>query len=355
MRLLEKTVNSIEPQSTEYREKAEKHILDLTMPRWALGRVLDLAVDLAGITRSMNPQVRQKNIVLMAGDHGIIEEGVSDQPQEVTSQMVYNFIGRGAGINVLAANAGADVTVVDMGAAGDLSSLAEAGRIIDRKIARGTNNFAKGPAMTREQAVKALETGIEIAYQLSPSTDVFATGEMGIGNTTPSSAIIAVLTGTDDIASVVDRGAGLPTAKLPLKVDAIRRGIALNNPDPKDGIDVLAKIGGFEIGGIAGVILGAAVLKKPVVVDGFISTAGALIAHSICPASAEYMIAAHGSMERGHQPMLKILGKKPLLDLNLRLGEGTGAALAMNIVDAAVAVMTQMATFSSAGVTETGL
>jgi nicotinate-nucleotide--dimethylbenzimidazole phosphoribosyltransferase len=269
--------------------------------------------------------------------------------------MVYNFIGRGAGINVLAANAGADVTVVDMGAAGDLSSLADAGRIIDRKIARGTNNFAKGPAMTREQAVKALETGIEIAYQLSPSTDVFATGEMGIGNTTPSSAIIAVLTGTDDIASVVDRGAGLPTAKLPVKIDAIRRGIELNNPDPEDGIDVLAKIGGFEIGGIAGVILGAAALKKPVVVDGFISTAGALIAHSICPASAEYMIAAHGSMERGHQPMLKILGKKPLLDLNLRLGEGTGAALAMNIVDAAVAVMTQMATFSSAGVTETGL
>ncbi len=355
MSLLQQTIEAIEPQSQEYRKLAEERILDLTMPRWALGRVLDLAVDLAGMTRSLNPQVRQKNIVLMAGDHAIIAEGVSDQPKEVTLQMIYNFVRRGAGINVLAANAGANVTVVDMGVDGCLQDLVDAGKIISKKIAYGANNFARGPAMTREQAIASIEAGIEVAKLLSPSTDIFGTGEMGIGNTTPSSAIIAVLTGTVDIASVVDRGAGLPSAKLPLKVDAIKRGIELNQPNPADGIDVLHKIGGYEIGGIAGLILGSAALKKPVVVDGFISTAGALIAHSLCPASAEYMIAAHGSMERGHHSMLKLLNKKPLLDLNLRLGEGTGAALAMNIVDAAVAVMTRMATFSSAGVTDKGL
>lgn len=355
MELLTRTIAGIEPQSVTHREQASAYILDLTMPRWALGRILDLAVDLAGMTRNLKIPVRQKNIVLFAGDHGVVAEGVSDQPQDVTRQMVHNFIGRGAGINVLAANAGADVTVVDIGVLGDLSDLVAAGRIVDRKIARGTENFCKGPAMSREQAVKAVETGIELARTLSPSTDVFGTGEMGIGNTTPSSAIIAVMTGTADIAALVDRGAGLPEKKLPLKVEAIRRGIELNRPNPADGIDVLSKVGGYEIGGIAGLILGAAALHKPVVVDGFISTAGALIAQSLCPASAEYMICAHGSMERGHRFMLDKLNKKPLLDLNLRLGEGTGAALAMNLLDAAHMVMTRMATFSSAGVTEAGL
>ena len=355
MSLLQQTICAIQPQSQEFRKLAEERILTLTMPRWALGRVLDLAVDLAGMTRSLHPLVKQKNIVLFAGDHGILVEGVSDQPKEVTVQMVHNFMARGAGINILAANAGASVTVVDMGVNGSLQDLVDAGKIISKKIAWGTENFAVGPAMTREQAAAAVEAGIDVARQLSPSTDIFGTGEMGIGNTTPSSAIIAVMTGTQDIASVVDRGAGLAVAKLPLKVDAIRRGISHNKPNSADGLDVLHKIGGYEIAGIAGLILGAAALKKPVVVDGFISTAGALIAHSLCPSSADYMIAAHGSMERGHQPMLDLLNKIPLLDLSMRLGEGTGAALAMNIVDAAVAVLTQMATFASAGVTEKGL
>jgi len=355
MSLLQQTIHAIEPQSQKFRKLAEERILTLTMPRWALGRVLDLAVDLAGMTGSLNPLVKQKNIVLFAGDHGILAEGVSDQPKEVTVQMVYNFIARGAGINILAANAGAGVTVVDMGVNGSLQDLVDAGKIISKKVAWGTENFSLGPAMTREQAVAAIEAGIEVAHQLSPSTDIFGTGEMGIGNTTPSSAIIAVMTGTADIASVVDRGAGLAIEKLPTKINAIKRGIERNRPNPADGLDVLHKIGGYEIGGIAGLILGAAALKKPVVVDGFISTAGALIAHSLRPAAADYMIAAHGSMERGHQPMLDILNKTPLLDLNLRLGEGSGAALAMNIVDAAVAILTQMATFSSAGVTDKGL
>jgi nicotinate-nucleotide--dimethylbenzimidazole phosphoribosyltransferase len=355
MKLLEETIRKIEPQSMKHRRMAEAHILNLTMPRWALGRVLDLAVEMAGMTRSLVPPVKQKNIVLMAGDHGIIEEGVSEQPQDVTVQMIYNFIGRGAGINVLADNAGAHVTVVDMGVNNSIQDLVDSGRVIDRKIAYGTKNFAKGPAMTREQAVASIEAGIKTAYDLSPSTDIFGTGEMGICNTSPSSAIIAVLTGIDDIASVVDRGAGLPVSKLPQKTAAIRKGIEINRPDPNDGLDVLSKVGGFEIGGIAGLILGAAALKKPVMVDGFISTAGALIANSICPVSKEYMIAAHGSMEKGHRPMLDILGKEPLLDLNLRLGEGTGAALAMHIVDAAAEIMKNMATFSKAGVTKVGI
>ena len=355
MSLLQETIAAIEPCSEQHRQQATAHILDLTMPRWALGRILDLAVDLAGMTRDLQIPVRQKNIVLFAGDHGVVVEGVSDQPQDVTRQMVHNFIRRGAGINVLAANAGADVTVVDIGVAGDLDELARAGKIIDCKVARGTENFCKGPAMTREQAIRAVEAGIGIARRLSPGTDVFGTGEMGIGNTTPSSAIIAVMTGNHDLESLVDRGAGLPVAKMPLKIDAIRRGIALNRPNPNDGLDVLSKIGGYEIGGIAGLILGAAALHKPVVVDGFISTAGALIAQSLCPASTQYMICAHGSMEKGHKFMLEKLGRKPLLDLNLRLGEGTGAALAMNLLDAAHMVMTRMATFSSAGVTDAGL
>ena len=355
MSLLQRTIAAIEPQSQEFRNLAEAYLLTLTMPRWSLGRVLDLAVDLAGMTRSLRPLVKQKNIVLFAGDHGILAEGVSDQPKEVTLQMVHNFVRRGAGINVLAANAGASVTVVDIGVNGSLQDLADAGKIISKKIAWGTGNFTKGPAMTREQAVAAVEAGIEVALQLAPSTDIFGTGEMGIGNTTPSSAILTVMAGTADIASVVDRGAGLSIEKLPIKVDAIRRGIERNRPDRADALDVLHKIGGYEIAGIAGLILGAAALKRPVVVDGFISTAGALIAHALSPASADYMIAAHGSMERGHQPMLDLLNKTPLLDLSMRLGEGTGAALAMNIVDAAVAVLTQMATFAAAGVTDKGL
>jgi len=355
MDLLRETVAAIEPRSEKHRQQATEHILQLTMPRWALGRVLDLAVDLAGMTRRLQIPVRQKNIVLFAGDHGVVAEGVSDQPQDVTRQMVYNFINRGAGINIMAANAGADVTVVDIGVAGDLSPLVKAGKIMDCNIAHGTANFCRGPAMSRDHAVRAIEAGIRVARTLSPCTDVFGTGEMGIGNTTPSSAIIAVLTGNRDLASLVDRGAGLPEHKMPLKVDAIRRGIELNRPDPADGIDVLSKIGGYEIGGIAGLILGAASLHKPVVVDGFISTAGALIAHSLCPLSAHYMICAHGSMEKGHRFMLELLGQKPLLDLNLRLGEGTGAALAMNLLDAAHLVMTRMATFASAGVTDAGL
>jgi nicotinate-nucleotide--dimethylbenzimidazole phosphoribosyltransferase len=245
------------------------------------------------------------------------------------------------------------VQVVDMGVKGDLSDLAAAGRIRRVHIGNGTGNMAAGPAMTRDQAVRSIEAGIEIVRELAPTTDVFGTGDMGIGNTTPSSAIVAVLTEVP-VEEVTGCGTGIDEERRRMKAAVIRKALDLNRPDPDEGLDILAKVGGFEIGGIAGVVLGAASVRKPVVVDGFISTAGALIAQKLCPQAASFMIAAHRSVERGHVAALERLGKKPLMDLDLRLGEGTGAALAMTIVEAAVRVLTEVATFGEAGVSEAG-
>lgn len=349
---LSECLSRIEPQSAKWREAARDHIRSLTMPRWALGRLLDLAVDLAGITRRIDFPVARKKIVLMAGDHGVVAEKVSPQPQCVTVQMLRNFSRGGGAIRVLAANAGADVRLVDLGVNADVRGLPG---VIHRKIAFGTENMRRGPAMSRAQALASLEAGIALAEELAPETDVFATGEMGIGNTTPSSAILTVLSGESDPTPFVGSGAGLDAGRLAHKSQVIREAIELNKPNPSDALDILAKVGGFEIGGIAGLILGAAACRRPVLVDGFISTAGALLAQSLAPVSAEYMIPAHASSEPGHRRMMQLLGKEPLLDLGLRLGEGTGAALAMPLLDAARAVMTQMSTFSSAGVTEEGL
>lgn len=355
MKLLEETLAGIEPADNACREEARRYIDTLTMPRRALGRLLGLAEELAAMNRTLKFSAARKEIVLMAGDHGIVAQKVCPQPSSVTTQMVYNFVRGGAGINVLSRVARAHVSIVDMGVASDLSGLVQAGAVIDCKIAPGTADFSRGPAMSREQAVAALEAGIRVAQQLAPKVDVFATGEMGIGNTSPSSAIVAVLSGLTDPAPFVGRGAGLDPSKLAHKAAVIRRGIEVNRPDPADGVDVLAKVGGFEIGGIAGLVLGAARLHKPVVVDGFISSAGALIAAALSPASRDYMILGHGSAEPGHVAMAKLLGKQPLLDLGMRLGEGTGAALALNLLDAASAIMNEMATFESARVTEEGL
>ncbi len=351
MNLLQDTISVIVPQDAAVRAEAHRRLEALTMPYWALGRLLDLAEDLAGITRSMRPPVAGKAIFTMAGDHGVVVEGVSKYPQEVTPQMVYNFVAGGAGINALARQAGAAVRVVDMGVAADLSELAASGKIISRRIGPGTRNMAQGPAMSRDQAVAAVEAGIDIARQAASAVDVFGTGEMGIGNTTPSSAIVAALSGRP-VAEVTGHGTGIDAGQFALKVGVIEKSLRINSPDPQDGLDVLAKVGGFEIGGIAGLILGAAAQKKPVVVDGFISTAGALIAHALCPTAAEYMIAAHRSVEKGHRIALEILGKQPLIDLDLRLGEGTGAALAMNFLEAAVHVLTEVATFDEAMVSK---
>ncbi len=347
--LLERTVGRITPQDKSLRQQATARIEQLTMPHWALGRLLDLAVDLAGMTRQMHPPVQRKAIVTMAGDHGVAAAGVSKYPQAVTVQMVHNFVHGGAGINAVARCCGARVVVVDMGVAGDLSALGE--RIVHRRVAAGTANLVDGPAMSPAQALQSLTNGISLAEELAADCDVIGTGDMGIGNTTASAAIGAVLTGRP-VTDLTGRGTGLDDAQLAHKIQVIQQALRINQPDRRDGLDVLAKVGGFEIGGLAGLILGAAANRKPVLVDGLISTAGALLAQALCPQCTDYMIASHCGAEPGHRVMLEHLGKKPLLDLGLRLGEGTGSALAMPLVDAAVAVLTQVATFAEAAVSE---
>ena len=349
MSLLERTVKEIYPQDTEYRNRAQERLDQLALPHWALGDLMDLSLDLAGITRSMNPPVTKKAIITMAGDHGVVEEGVSKFPQEVTPQMVYNFVNGGAGINALARQAGAEVIVVDMGVAADLTDLARQGKIINKKVGLGTDNIAKGPAMSIAMATRAVESGIDVVNDLADRVDVFGTGDMGIGNTTPSTAIAAIITGKS-IKELTGRGTGLDDEQLIHKQEVIKTILEQNKPDPKNGLDILMKVGGFEIGGIAGVIIGAAAKRKPVVVDGFISSAGALIAMAIEPFVKDYIICAHRSMEPGHAAMQEKVGCRPLLDLNMRLGEGTGAAIAMNLVEAAVAVLTEVATFEEAAV-----
>lgn len=346
---LDATFRSIYPQDLESRQLAETRLNQLTMPHWALGDLMDLAVDLAGMTRSMRPVVTRKKVVVMVGDHGVTTEGVSLYPAEVTTQMVHNFIRGGAGINALAKCSRTEVCVVDVGAREDFADLVREGKVIAKKIGRGTANMVHGPAMTRTHAVMAVEAGIEVANSLAGTTDVFGTGEMGIGNTTPSTAIAATFTGKK-VSELTGRGTGIDDARLQQKIAVIERALHVNKPNPKDGLDVLAKVGGFEIGAIAGLIIGAAAQRKPVIVDGFISTAGAMIAYSLEPFVRDFLICAHRSMEPGHGALLDKLQRRPLLDLNLRLGEGTGAALAMHLVEAAVAILIEVATFTEAGV-----
>ncbi|MCK5826274.1 MAG: nicotinate-nucleotide--dimethylbenzimidazole phosphoribosyltransferase, partial [Desulfuromusa sp.] len=254
MDLLNKTINSITGQNQTIRTQAKERLDQLIMPHWALGRMMDLALDIAGICGSVRPSIKRKTIVIMAGDHGITAAGISLFPKEVTVEMIRGFINGVAGINVLARQAGANVKVVDMGVAGDLSTLAGGENIIDQKIALGTDNFATGPAMSRDQAVRALEAGISVAQKLADTTDLFGTGDMGIGNTSPSSAIVATLCQLP-IVEVVGRGTGLDDVQLRHKTEILEKALALNNPDSTDPIDVLSKVGGFEIAGIAGLIL----------------------------------------------------------------------------------------------------
>ena len=321
----------------------------LTKPQGSLGRLERLSIQVAGITGQVRPRLVHKVITTMAGDHGVVAEGVSAYPQEVTAQMVYNFLRGGAAINVLARHVGARVVVVDMGVAVDLAPHPE---LVTKKVAKGTGNIAREPAMTREQAIQAILNGAAVVEaELEKGLDILGTGDMGIGNTTPSAAIAAAITGRA-AAEIVGRGTGVDDAGLARKVAVVQKALALHRPDPQDGLDVLAKVGGFEIGGLAGAILAAAAHRKPVVIDGFISTAAALIAVTLAPQVRPYLIAAHRSQEKGHRIMLDWLGLEPVLDLDLRLGEGTGAALAMSIVEAACKVLDEMATFAEAGVSE---
>lgn len=321
----------------------------LTKPRGALGRLESLSIQLAGMTGQTVPRLAHKVVLVMAGDHGVAAEGVSAYPQSVTGQMVLNFLAGGAAINVLARQNNVRVVVADLGVA---APLPRRPGLVDAKIGAGTANLAHGPAMSREQAQRALQAGAELAArEIAAGLDILGVGEMGIGNTTPAAAVAAALTGQDP-AQVVGRGTGLDDAALAHKVDIVRQALAANRPDPNDGLDLLAKVGGFEIGGLAGAMLAAAAQRRPVMVDGFITTAAAMIAVTLNPALKPYLIAAHRSAEPGHDAMLAWLGLEPLLDLGMRLGEGTGAVLGMGLADAAGRILAEMATFGEAGVDE---
>lgn len=347
--MIDRFGNDVLPLQQGLYETAQKRLDSLTKPRGSLGRLEEFARRIVAISGDTMPTLDKKVIFTFAGDHGIADEGVSAFPKEVTPQMVLNFLRGGAGINVLARHAGAEVVVVDIGVAYDFN---DTPGLVSRKVVRGTANMRRGPAMTRAQAEQCIQAGIGLAREYAQKGyRIFGTGDMGIGNTTPSSAIASVLTGTP-VKNVTGRGTGIDDAALQRKVTVIEESIALNRPDPKEPVDVLAKVGGAEIGGIAGLILGAAAERIPVVVDGFISTAGAMIAYAIKPVVVEYMFSAHYSVEQGQRAMLGKMGLVPVLDLSLRLGEGTGAALAIQMIEAGVKIYREMATFGEAGVSE---
>ncbi len=344
---LEQLIKKIEPLDRNAMKKAVDRLNSLTKPQGSLGVLEDIVIQLAGITGAVMPQVKNKVVIVMAGDHGVVEEGVSSAPQSVTPQMVYNFLNGGAGINVLARCAGAQVKVVDVGVADP--TLNSPG-LISRKVRLGTANMAKEPAMSREEAIAAVKIGIEVAQgEIDQGINLLATGEMGIGNTTSSSAILAVYSDAA-LSTIVGPGVGLSNEGVLNKIRAIETALRVNQPDPADPLDVLAKVGGLEIAGMTGLILGSASRRVPVVLDGFISGAAALIAYKIAPQVKDYIIASHLSQEPGHKLVLEAMGMEPMLRMHMRLGEGTGAALAFNIIEAAVRIMSEMATFEEAGV-----
>ena len=339
---------NIPPLDSQARERARERQQQLTKPAGSMGRLEDIAIQMAGITHDILPAIQRKAVIVMAADHGVTAEGVSAYPSAVTPQMVLNFLHGGAAINALARQANAEVVVVDIGVAEEIQHP----NLLSRKVVPGTANMAQGPAMTQEQAEAAITVGREVATTLiEQGVDLIATGEMGIGNTTASSAITASLTGVP-VALVTGRGTGLDDAQLAHKVAVIEKAIALNKPDATQPLDVLAKVGGLEIAGLVGVILASAEHSVPVVLDGFISGAAALVAVKLVPAVSDYLFAGHVSVERGHHIILEHLKLTPILDLELRLGEGTGAVLATNVIDAALRVHREMATFSEAGVSE---
>ena len=347
--LIDQTLADIIPLNQEAMDAARARQDTLTKPLGSLGRLEEMSVTLAGIFGQPTPEIRRKAVILAAGDHGVVAEGVSAFPQDVTPQMVFNFLRGGAAINVLARHAGATIVILDAGVAADLDANPALRSV---KIGKGTANIAEGPAMTGQQAIQCIETGIEAAReQIAEGADLIACGDMGIGNTTPSSAITAVITGADPSVTT-GRGTGLDDPALSHKVEVVRRSIEINHPDPGDGLDVLAKVGGFEIGVLAGAMLGTAAAHRPAVVDGFISGAAALIAWALAPMVRHYLIASHQSVEPGHRVALEKMELSPLLNMGMRLGEGTGAVLAMPIIEAAARCLAEMATFADAGVSD---
>ena len=348
MEMLQKTVADIQPPNAGIHQAALQRLAEQARPQGSLGVLESVSARLAAIASTLDVRLPRKVIVTCAGDHGVVAEGVSLFPQEVTAQMVYNFVNGGASVSVLAAHAGASVRVADLGVNCDfLPNLP----IFHKKVGYGTANFAKGPAMSREQAIRSVEAGIEIVDQLMTEgrIDLLGTGDMGIGNTTASSAIIAAFSGVE-VSRLTGRGTGIDDVMLARKIRVIERALVLHKPDPYDPLDVLAKVGGFEIGGLAGLVIGAAAHGIPVVCDGLIATAGALVACELAPMAKSYLFASHNSVESGHRFMLERLGTAPLLDLQFRLGEGTGAAMGMHLLDAATRILADIKTFAEVGI-----
>jgi nicotinate-nucleotide--dimethylbenzimidazole phosphoribosyltransferase len=344
---LDSYLAGIQPLKVEFLEKAQNRLDSLTKPQGSLGRLEEFAKRYVAIREDLHPKIDQKTIFTLAGDHGVTEDNVSLYPREVTSQMVYNFIRQRAAINVLARFIGARLYVVDMGVDHDFVPM---DGLIIRKIARGTQNISKGPAMTPEQALSAIMAGIEVVEAaIVEGVDIIGVGDMGIGNTTSSTAIIAAIS-QRPVNAVTGRGTGLDDTGLEKKIETIETALRVNRPDPENPLDVLTKLGGFEIAGITGVTIGAAFHRIPVVADGLISTAGILIATEMAPTIEGYVFPSHSSVEIGHRVMLDRLGIASVLDLSMRLGEGTGAALGILLVEAAVRIYNEMATFEEAGV-----
>lgn len=346
---LHEVIRKIQPGDRVCRQRVQARLDRLTKPVGSLGRLEELAACYAAMTGEERPKLPRAAVFTFAADHGITAEGVSAYPSAVTAQMVLNFLRGGAAVNVLARHAGVDVRVVDIGVAHEFGPVPG---LIAKKIAPGTRNFLVQSAMTRDEAERAVLVGVELAgLGVREGLGLIGTGDMGIGNTTPSAAVTAVMTG-EPVAAVTGRGTGIDEAGLARKISVIEQAIARHSPDPADPLDVLAKVGGLEIAGLAGLILGSAAHRIPVVLDGFIAGAAALIAAGLQPLCREYMLASHRSVERGHRVILDRLGLTPLLDLDLRLGEGTGACLGISLIQASLKILTQMATFDEAGVSE---
>jgi len=351
MSLLEQTIGAISPSLDQATlEKAEKRLADQAKPAGSLGVMEKIGARLAAIKGTIDVQLTNKRIITCAGDHGVTQEGVSLFPAEVTPQMVLNFAGGGASVNVIGKHAGAMVKAADIGVNHDFDPKLP---IFHKKVRKGTGNFTKELAMTRDEAIASIEAGIEIVEELHTDTpvDLLGTGDIGIGNTTPSTAIIAAFSGLP-VETLTGRGTGIDDKGLANKIAVIQKGLDLHKPDPKDPLDILSKVGGLEIGGLAGLVLGAAAHGIPVICDGLISTAGALIACELAPAARQYLFASHKSVEVGHKYMHDRLGLEPLIDLQFRLGEGTGAAVCMELLDLSTRILADIKTFEEVGVTQ---
>lgn len=347
--VLRNLLEQIEPLYEDAMARSRQRMDNLIKPKGSLGRLEDIAIHVAGILGEVKPKVHKKAVVVMVGDHGIVKRGVSLYPQEVTAQMVHNFVAGGAAISVLCRHSDVRLIVVDIGVAADIEPTKG---LLVRKVGYGTRDFSKEPAMTKDEALRAIGVGIDVVEQLiSDGTQMLALGDMGIGNTASSAAITAVLA-EREVAEVTGRGTGLDDKQWQHKVAVIREALRRLNPDPSDPLDLLAKVGGFEIAGLLGAVIALAMHRKPIVVDGFITATAAAIGVALQPRIRDYLLAGHLSAEPGHKVLLSWMGLEPILQLNMRLGEGTGAVLAMHIIDAACQLLSEMATFEEAGVSK---